>query len=497
MTGPMHRREFLRASLGSAGLIGASGLLDRSSAYAEMLRALQPAVGMRRNVYCLTASSREIVSYKAAVAAMTALDANLDTTHDGTAWTAQANLHGATDPVGGMLTDRCVHAPYRFLPWHRMFLYRFERIIRKRSGDANFMLPYWGYSPEAEHNLPAVFRGGTGNPLYHDARFPSVNAGDPLDESDVSSDLALLQVSFQDFVDVLYGTPHAGVHGGCGFDMAAVPTSARDPIFWLHHCQIDRLWELWLAKAPGNVNPTTDSAWLTTSYDFYDENGATVTMTGAQVLDIANQLGYRYAGGGCRIRPPERPRRRPPFLPFPPEAILELLRRIGGRPPLPGPIPIGTLQQPIRLGAHAVTATVPISDDGRRRLAALTADTRGGSGIDLLIDDVHVERDVPVGYRIFIDLPSGTPAPAISSAHYVGNLVLFGFLPTDSARHRDEAQRVPLTLAFLQLQGTKRWVQDSVRVTFIPFGRTRSIDPVKALGDATPVTIGRLTLRIR
>ena len=68
--------------------------------------------------------------------------------------------------------------------------------------------------------------------------------------------------------------------------------AALDPIFWLHHANIDRLWNNWLALG-GRINPT-EAAWLTQSFDLYDETGAQVTMTGADVVDSAAQLGYIY-----------------------------------------------------------------------------------------------------------------------------------------------------------------------------------------------------------
>lgn len=34
--------------------------------------------------------------------------------------------------------------------------------------------------------------------------------------------------------------------------MGSVPVAAFDPIFWLHHCNIDRLLHLWQCNNPGN-----------------------------------------------------------------------------------------------------------------------------------------------------------------------------------------------------------------------------------------------------
>ena len=43
----------------------------------------------------------------------------------------------------------CQHQGWFFLPWHRMYLYFFERIVRaavvEAGGPADFALPYWNY----------------------------------------------------------------------------------------------------------------------------------------------------------------------------------------------------------------------------------------------------------------------------------------------------------------------------------------------------------------
>src|SRR6516162_7597723 len=46
-------------------------------------------------------------------------------------------------------TCQAHHAPGiedDFLPWHRMYVYYFEEIIRDVSGHKDFTLPYWNYS---------------------------------------------------------------------------------------------------------------------------------------------------------------------------------------------------------------------------------------------------------------------------------------------------------------------------------------------------------------
>ena len=61
-------------------------------------------------------------------------------------------------------------------------------------------------------------------------------------------------------------------------------TAALDPIFWLHHANIDRLWEVWLRQG-NRVNPR-DTVWLTdTPFDFFDATGTARQMTSSEVLD--------------------------------------------------------------------------------------------------------------------------------------------------------------------------------------------------------------------
>src|SRR5215210_5130187 len=96
---------------------------------------------------------------------------------DPTSWTFQAAIHGAyAAPPPGANWNECQHRSWFFLPWHRMYLYYFERIVRKAvvdaGGPADFALPYWNYDrPFPGNTLPPAFRAptlpdGTSNPLF-------------------------------------------------------------------------------------------------------------------------------------------------------------------------------------------------------------------------------------------------------------------------------------------------------------------------------------------
>ena len=76
--------------------------------------------------------------------------------------------------------------------------------------------------------------------------------------------------------------------------MTTFTKAPLDPIFWLHHCNIDRLWEAWLRRATTNKNPT-DPTWLTASFAFHDSTGAVVNMIPSQVLNTRlPPLSYEY-----------------------------------------------------------------------------------------------------------------------------------------------------------------------------------------------------------
>ena len=244
-------------------------------------------VMVRKSVYSLSAA--EITSIKNGVTAMKALPYT-----NKTSWLYQAAIHGTTLPDNLPSWNTChqAGASFFFLAWHRMYVYFFERILRAKSGNANLTLPYWNYQANAV--MPPDWRSSTaGNPLYDASRNASINSGGSLPASiSTSINNALNLIPYYDFQNSLNG-PHGSVHVSIAGNMSSTSTAAKDPVFWLHHCNIDRLWEVWLRKCGGRGNPT-DAPWLTKTYTFFDENGNAVSMNGSQVVKIATQLNYKY-----------------------------------------------------------------------------------------------------------------------------------------------------------------------------------------------------------
>ena len=130
------RRGFAQ---GSAAVVAAA-ILPRGAAGQE-------AVRLRRSIGDLIREQSPLVeSYRRGVDEMMKRDVV-----DKTSWWFQANIHDLPDEELAKLRSferywrQCPHKNYFFLSWHRAYLYFFERIVRKASGDADFTLPYWPY----------------------------------------------------------------------------------------------------------------------------------------------------------------------------------------------------------------------------------------------------------------------------------------------------------------------------------------------------------------
>jgi tyrosinase len=249
-----------------------------------------------------------------------------------------------------------------------------------------------------------MFRDTTSD-LFVSQRNPAMNSGTgSLPAWAVDYSAGFMQPSFNGAGSSLEGLPHNIVHVLVGGWMGSVPTAAQDPIFYLHHCNMDRLWNLWLAQGGGRIDPVFDSTWKNTKYAFFDEEGAQVEMTGCEILRAAQQLHYVYEG-----EPPQVNDYCLPILKFPPFRFeRELVLRI------PGP--------PITLGPETVSIPVDLKE-ARQRLGLL-AESRKETVL-LELDGVEAERQPGVVWQVYFGQPPDTP-PEEESPYYVGALALFG-----------------------------------------------------------------------
>jgi tyrosinase len=142
----------------------------------------------RKDVYKLPPGDTTLECYAKAVETMQTLP-----TTDLMGWSYQAAIHGI-DPLPPAMTGiwaQCQHSSSFFLPWHRMYILNFERIVAQHivplGGPADWALPYWNYttSDPSTLALPPAFRdptlpSGAPNPLFVRLRNPTANAGGPV-----------------------------------------------------------------------------------------------------------------------------------------------------------------------------------------------------------------------------------------------------------------------------------------------------------------------------
>jgi N-acetylneuraminic acid mutarotase len=187
-----------------------------------------------------------------------------------------------------------------FLPWHRLMLAQFEGVVREVLQDEDFTLPYWSPvtgNPD-DFILPAVFRL-PGTPLYNATRWFWVNGGERVDNlyRDWISYDALNEKFYIDspqgslgFNPRLDQNPHFFTHLGIGGDMGEFSTVGGDPMFYIHHANIDRLWESW--NRLGNTNPT-DPKYLNRKFSYGDRSGKRADLP-VSASDRTAMLGYEY-----------------------------------------------------------------------------------------------------------------------------------------------------------------------------------------------------------
>ena len=303
-----------------------------------------------------------------------------------------------------------------FLPWHRMHLMSFERLVRRITGATHFTMPYWNYTDPDRRSLPPQFRSPDDplwKPLFRADRNPGVNDGLPIDQvGEAPLGLnAMMSPVYADtrdgdagFCANLDNAPHSSVHVDVGTrekGMGAVSWAANDPIFWLHHCNIDRIWASW--NRAGGRNPT-DEGFLSQVFTFVDEAGEPLQTKVADILDTA-PLGYSY----------DRYLDRPPgSVPFSSAPGLRFTTHAASRD-LSGSVALGAAPTLVRLAA----------DGDSPYFARLRTASMARRPFYLRMAGVRITRQPGVSYEVHLD-PTPLAAPDRTSRSYIGTINVFG-----------------------------------------------------------------------
>lgn len=260
------------------------------------------------------------------------------------------------------------------------------------------------------------------------------------------------------------GTPHNVVHSGIGGLLGDPTTAALDPLFWLHHANIDRMWEVWLAQDdPQRRNPG-DDVWLDTKFDFPDPAG----RASYRVRDVLNtfEIGYVYDD----VTPPPVEDRRRVVVPAPLEEAVEepaepeLIGATDDAVPLaPGATHAVGLQPPDEWQLSKRAQAAGVLDERREVTTAVT---------ELALDRrvlLQLERvtgtEVPYGlYGVYVNVPEGED-PSDYPNLKAGLFAPFG-LELATAQGDGMTQSYDITEIARRLYDDGRWDPARVDVTF-------------------------------
>jgi tyrosinase len=364
------------------------------------------AVRTRPDVSTLNPNGPELTAYRTAVQKMKQLPNN-----DPRNWTRQARIHNL----------RCPHDNWFFLPWHRAYLLNFEAICRELSGEPDFALPYWNWT--INPGLPAPFFQA-GSPLLNPRDIgPSDEAapeavGQPVIDAILANPDWIAAIGSDPAVwpamghptrpgsSVLEGTPHNHIHGFVGGDMQTF-MSPLDPIFWLHHCNIDRIWTEWDAAHPGQF--PTDPTYNNVTFDlFVDGKGNPAPIKVSDLTDT-EELGYNYTADS--------------------EAPVAAAAPSNGA--------VARAEEPVRfeaaLAQPLLESTTPMVElapppavrERLEKVVSLPVEAAGGRVI-MKVEDISGALSPKIAVRAFLNCEYLTPQTPPTDPHYVGTFYFFG-----------------------------------------------------------------------
>jgi hypothetical protein len=206
-------------------------------------------MGCRKNLTSLTPNERQAFVFAILqLAAHWEYDKYVDM-HRG------ALLHGHSGPA--------------FFPWHREYLRRFE--LELQAIDPSVNVPYWDWTvanlnPAGTESLiwRDDFMGGPGDPANNFAVTTGPFAAWNLRRNAFSifqfpggGGLIANRMEQRGYSQFrLVEGPHGSAHVWVGGTVAGIATAPRDPVFWLIHSNVDRLWAEW------TVNHRSQADWV-------------------------------------------------------------------------------------------------------------------------------------------------------------------------------------------------------------------------------------------
>ena len=453
--------------------------------------------------------------------------------------------------VSDQFWNQCQHQSWYFLPWHRGYLLALEAQIRaavvSAGGPANWALPYWNYfGPGNQFNIPPAFTeenlpDGTPNPLFVTARYgPDGNGeifvptpagiqqhpGDPnfgygaVTQACMANDLYTgndavtpppgfggPQTGFSHgggSSGNLEANPHNLVHvyvGGSAPDgqtyglMSDPGLAGLDPIFYLHHANIDRMWAVW-NQTPANTNPTAAN-WLNGPAAI-GEREFVMPMPGnsswvytPQQMSNLGSLNYSYDNLPVPPAPPTN-------LAVTVDRLLSLgataaVSRIRAGAPISRGTNVelvGANQQALPIKGAGATTSVKLNSEIQQKVVrslSVASEKAAPDRIFLNLENVRGTFDASV-LSVYIDLPENAK-PGDHPELMAGSVGLFG-LRRASAKDGEHAGQ---GLNFV-LEITKIVDALHLRNALDPNALRVRIVPHRAIPDKAEITVGRVSI---
>lgn len=417
--------------------------------------------------------------------------------------------------------EQCQHGSWYFLPWHRGYLLEFEANIRAAAGaPSDWALPYWNYFKPHQNKLPPAFSqktwpDGGDNPLFVAQRYGPDNSGNVYVPPDQVNLDALNDPEFTgvgsgggtSFGGIDTGFEHAGnVHGGVetqphdmvhvlvgGSDpndpqlpglMSDPDTAGLDPIFWLHHANIDRLWEVWRRNPPSHLDPS-DSKWLKgpasigeREFTMPKPDGKAWNYTPGDMTNLAS-LGYIYDDLAPVVAAEHRADRLSRLGAS--AATVSAVKGVEGVPSGQKVELVGASRGAIQITGTEAQTSVKLDQTVRRKVAAsLTAvKTAGSTAPDKVFLNLENVRGLTASTRLRIFIGD----------QEVGTVGLFGLRKASQKdeKHAGNGLRVVLNITKIvdALHLENKLDVDGLDVRVVPLTRIPA--------DA-PVTIGRVSI---
>jgi tyrosinase len=253
---------YVCGKFGSASIADGDVSIVAKNAMGQVLGTLPVMVRVRKNANKLTPGERDRF-----ISAMAQLN------NRGTGRFADfRNMH-----VAGR-ADQQAHGGPGFLPWHRAYLLDLERELQ--AIDPSVTLPYWRFDQPSAFLFTRDFIGvpdslgavqfSASNPLQFWAtdgvqgimrRLIGVNPATTADPSTRNESATLgLGAAYRNF-RTMQGNPHGFAHTQYfSGSISSIPTAAKDPLFFLLHCNVDRLWAKW-QQQNGRFDASVASAY--------------------------------------------------------------------------------------------------------------------------------------------------------------------------------------------------------------------------------------------